>query len=157
MTTLPGRSALLVTTIIVSACATALPGGSPTPPKALPADTSGKVQGGSYVLSEAERALDCKKLTGRMQLKILQTRGADQRPNASIAARATQSVVTPVFGGTSFGSDPQAEIARNRAILVAYNEELRRKGCPTFDLDAELTTSDVKRTPRPIEPPPAKQ
>lgn len=148
---------MLVTTIVVSACATALPGGSPTLPKAPPPETSGKLQGGSYVLSDAERALDCKKLTGRMQLKILQTRGADQRPTASIAARATQSVVTPVFGGTGFGADPKAEIAKERAVLVAYNEELRRKGCPVYDLDAELATTDVKRTPRPIEPPPAKK
>lgn len=146
---------LALVAVLAAGCAAALPGASPTPPKAPPPDTAGSYQAGAYTLSNAERGLDCKKLTGRMQLRILQIRGADERPTTSSVSRATQSVVAPVLGGSTYGADPKAQVARDRAVLVAYNEELKRKGCPAFDLETELASTDVRRTPRPVMPPPA--
>lgn len=143
----------LAAALVLAGCANAMPGASPTPVKPPPPDTSGKFeQSGGYVLSEAERALDCKKLTGRIQLRILQLRSAADRPTTSQAARTTQAIVKPVFGGSSYGIDPKQQGANDRAVMQAYNEELKRKGCPAFDLEAELSATDSKHTPRPVMP-----
>jgi hypothetical protein len=101
-----------------------------------------------YQLSEDERKFDCKKLTGKMQVRILQIRGYDTRPKASGLARTTQSVTTPIFGGTKEGLDPDGQYRRDRAMLEAYNRELGNKKCKTFDIEAELKKTEG--TPEPI-------
>lgn len=137
---------------MLAACANAMPGASPTPVKPPPPDTSGTFAATGYVLSAPERELDCKKLTGRIQLRLLQLRAAADRPTTSQAARTTQALVKPVFGGSSFGLDPKQQTTNDRAVVQAYNEELKRRDCPAFDLDAELAATDSKHTPRPVMP-----
>jgi hypothetical protein len=92
----------------------------------------------SYELSPTELALDCKKLTGRMRLRILQLRTSADRHPTSEVSRTAQSMVTPFLGGSQYGADPAADQARDRAILEAYNRQLAAKSCRTIDLEAEL-------------------
>jgi hypothetical protein len=108
------------------------------------------VAGQPYPLTKEELALDCKKLTGRMQVRILQVRDSSVRGGGSTLARTTQSAVIPVFGGTSRGADPAADFARDRAYLEALNKQLATKNCATFDLDSELQPRSIRDTPTPI-------
>jgi hypothetical protein len=102
----------------------------------------------AYQLSDEEKKYDCKKLTGKMQVRILQIRGYDTRAKASTLARTTQSVTTPIFGGTKEGLDPDGQYRKDRAMLEAYNRELANKNCKTFDIEAEL--GKAEGTPEPI-------
>lgn len=102
-----------------------------------------------YQLTAAERKYDCKKLTGVMQVRILQVRAQNQREDSSAAARGMQGVVRPIFGGTTAGENPDADLSRDLAMLEAYNTQLAAKKCKTFDLAAELKKTDPKDLPRP--------
>jgi hypothetical protein len=112
--------------------------------------TTGALQGSGYQLSEEELKFDCKKLTGTMQIRILQMRGYDTNKKTSAASRSLQSLTTPIFGGTKEGIDPDGQYLKDRAMLEAYNRQLGIKQCKTFDLDAELAirSTDVTPTPR---------
>ncbi len=112
---------------------------------------TGAVPSAAYQLSEAELKYDCKKLTGQMQIRILQMRGYDTHRKASAAARSMQSLATPIWGGTKEGVDPDGQYARDRAMLEAYNSQLAAKKCRTFDLDAELAETAGDLTPAPRE------
>jgi len=112
--------------------------------------TTGALQGSGYQLSEEELKFDCNKLTGTMQIRILQMRGYDTNKKTSTVARSLQSLTTPIFGGTKEGVDPDGQYVKDRAMLEAYNRQLGVKQCKTFDLDAELAikSTDVTPTPR---------
>jgi pectin methylesterase-like acyl-CoA thioesterase len=98
-----------------------------------------------------EQKYDCRKLTGQMQIRILQVRGYDSRKKSSMAARGMQSVTTPIFGGTKEGTDPDGQYRKDLAQLEAYNQQLAAKKCKTFDLQAELA-STTNLTPRRATP-----
>lgn len=102
---------------------------------------------GAYQLTEEERGLGCKRLTGRMAVRIVQIRDYQSRSHASGLARSIQASVKPMFGGPGQGADPAATYAHDRAKLEAYNQELARRQCPNFDLDAELAPG-AKDPPR---------
>lgn len=108
------------------------------------------VPGKPYQLSAEELSLDCKKLTGRMQLRILQIRDASIRTGSSNVARSAHGAALPLFGGTSRGVDPAADAARDRAMLEAMNQRLAGKNCPTFDLETELQPRSSRDTPTPV-------
>lgn len=92
-----------------------------------------------YRLSESERNLNCRTLTGRMAVRIVQLRDYQNRVHASAVSRGVQSAVSPYIGkGTAAGTDPEGRYARDRAQLVAYNDLLAQKECATFDLEKEL-------------------
>jgi hypothetical protein len=107
---------------------------------------------GHYELSKAELALDCRKLTGKMQIRILQIRDYVQRAKTSTVSRLAQQGLTPIYGGTQYGADPDAQYRRDLAMLYAYNRQLAAKKCNTFDLDAELKPQPIEHTPRPVGP-----
>lgn len=111
-------------------------------------------QNGVYQLNAEELALDCRKLTGRMQIRILQVRSYSEKQPTSGLSKGLQSSITPVFGGTSQGMNPDAQYAVDRAQLEAYNRQLVAKGCKSYDLDAALATTDVRVTPVPTIPKP---
>ena len=140
----------LVLSIAALACGCA--GAPAEPPPALVNDppplANDTAAFSAYQLSEDEKKYDCKKLTGKMQVRILQIRGYDTRAKASSLARTTQAVTTPIFGGTKEGLDPDGQYRRDRAMLDAYNRELTAKKCKTFDIEAELKRIDG--TPEPI-------
>lgn len=93
---------------------------------------------GGYQLTAAEQKLDCPKLTGQMRVRIANMRSAVGRPNSSAVGRTIQATATPVFGGTTRGLDPEADLQRDRAKLDTFNKRLAEKKCKTLDLDAEL-------------------
>src|SRR3990170_3609914 len=106
------------------------------PPPSLINDPSG-ADASAYQMSEQERKYDCKKLTGAMQVRILQIRDYDQRSRPTLAARGMQTVTTPIWGGTKEGMDPDGQHRRDLAMLEAYNGLLAQKNCKTFDVAAE--------------------
>ncbi len=111
------------------------------------------MQTSGYQLSEEELKFDCKKLTGLMQIRILQVRGYDSNKKASLAARGIQTLTTPIFGGTKEGVDPDGQYRKDLAMLQAYNRQLGVKQCKTFDLDAELASTATDVTPAPRDKP----
>ena len=116
---------------------------------------TGALRTSGYQLSEEELKFDCKKLTGLMQIRILQMRGYDTNKKASAAARGIQSLATPIFGGTKEGVDPDGQYRKDLAMLEAYNRQLGVKKCKTFDLDAELAATATDVTPEPRDKPKA--
>ena len=112
--------------------------------------STGAAAAGGYQLSPTELAYDCKKLTGTMQIRILQMRGRDPNASGGGVAQAMQSITTPIFGGTTETLDPKVRYQSNYAMLQAYNARLAEKRCNTFDIDAELKKTDPYDTPRPI-------
>jgi hypothetical protein len=119
------------------------------PPPANPASAS------SYQLSEQELKYDCKKLTGTMQVRILQIRDYDSSKKTSALARSMQTVATPIWGGTTAGMDPDGQYRKDRAMLEAYNAQLAAKKCKTFNLAAELQSTKPDEMPEPIGKKPA--
>jgi hypothetical protein len=143
--------------LLLSACASSSdtlqvssvgPGGQP-PPKS-------EVTPVGYTLTDEEKELDCKKLTGRMQVRILQIRDFVEREQTSTVSHILQQGATAIFGGTKEGTAPAQRYARDRAILEAYNQQLAAKNCRTFDLDAELKPKPTSETPTPLRAPEAK-
>lgn len=103
--------------------------------------------GTASALTADEQALECKQLTGRMQIRILEIRDYNERTRTTMASRALQTGVTTVFGGTNTGLDPSGAYAKDRAMLEAYNKQLAAKGCKSYDLQAELQPHEVQKTP----------
>jgi len=110
---------------------------------------------GAYTLSATELAYDCKKLTGRMQVRMLQIRNVPGSVRTSELARTIQKSAKPVFGGTSHGADPDAQYAADVSMLEAYNRRLVEKNCASLDLQKALAPSKGTDTPQPTVPPPA--
>jgi hypothetical protein len=142
----PSRWPSLLLTSAVSwalwGCAAATPGYSPdtaSPPKlALPTTQSGTVTNGRYEPSADERKLDCRKLTGSMQVMLSRLKDAPNRPRPSAIATTLQTATQPALKGSAIGSDFEGELARERARLDAYNALLGEKKCKTMDVAAEL-------------------
>ena len=100
---------------------------------------------------------NCKKITGRMKLRILELRSRRAEDPTTAASRVMQQAMTPVFGGTSRGARPEAEIAADRAALEADNARLVAKGCASFDLAAALAADPKAPSPAPTVPAPGRQ
>jgi hypothetical protein len=124
---------------------------SPEPSARAPGAAGNHRQSGGYVLSAQELKLSCRKLTGRMQVRILQIRDHAQRARLSAASRLAHQAAMSLYGGPRHGIDPDAEYQRDRAMLEAYNQQLAAKRCKTFDLEAELTPKPVWDTPTPTQ------
>jgi hypothetical protein len=94
---------------------------------------------GTYVMAGDELTMDCKKLTGVMQVTIGSLRGARTRSDSSSSTgQSAHNNIAPLFGGSSALANRQATLARDRAKLDAYNKALASKNCKTVDIDAEL-------------------
>lgn len=140
---------VLVVGALACACASTQ---SDQPPSILTESAlSGDTANATYQLSEKERKYDCKKLTGAMQVRILQIRDYDSSKKASMAARGMQTVTTPIWGGTTAGMDPDGQHHRDLAMLEAYNGLLAEKNCKTFDLAAELQKRGPTDMPTPVD------
>lgn len=107
---------------------------------------------GAYTMTAEEMELDCKKLTGRMAVRIVQVRDFQTRTQSTSLSRSIQTAVKPAYGGSGEGTDPDGRYARDRAMLDAYNQRLAEKNCANFDLNAELdpNAKDPPRT-RPLK------
>lgn len=130
----------LVLAVLLSGCAAAMPGYSPPsagvsmPPTGAP----GAMEGDRYVMSDTEKSLDCKHLTGSMLITIARLKDKVSRAKPSEMSTSMKKSVAPVFGGSTYNMDPDGEIAREKAKLHAYNRHLGDKGCKKLDVDAEL-------------------
>jgi len=146
------RLLILAVLPLLAACA-AVPGYTPPPlegshekNKFAKAMESGDVSPeGRYEMSAAEKAMDCKRLTGSIEITITRLKDPLVRQEASAMSSAAQKLSTPLYGGSTKVADRQAIYARERAKIEAYNAELAAKGCRTIDIEAELA--------RPPEPP----
>lgn len=140
--------------LLLAACATGTQTAS-VPAVAPPPDSQGDVPASGYVLTADEQALDCKQLTGRMQVRILQLRSFEGGQRSTAVSRIAQTGATMVFGGSDYGTDPDKRRQRDLAVLEAYNKQLAVKKCRTFDLEAELKPHDDKNAlPAPVPPAP---
>jgi hypothetical protein len=139
------RLSVLAALLLLASCA-AVPGYTPPPlddkkPKSSfgQALESGDVGAdGRYEMKGAEKQMDCKRLTGSIQIGITRLRDAIGREEPSAVSSNTQKLTTSVFGGSAKSADRQGVYARERAKLDAYNSELGAKGCPMLDIDAEV-------------------
>jgi hypothetical protein len=137
------RLATAALVLTLAACAAAVPGYIPPPfkekSKMGKALESGDVASdGRYQIGKDEKTMDCRRLTGSMQITISRLRDWQTRPTPSGLASTAHKTVGPVIGGSTVGADRQADYARERAKLDAYNRELAAKSCKTLDIDAEL-------------------
>jgi hypothetical protein len=146
------RLLLLSALLTLAACAAAVPGYTPPPltekkeNKFIKPLASGSVgPDGRYHMSDAETAMDCKRMTGSMQITISRLKDSYGREEPSAVSSMAQTTFAPVLGGGS-GSNRQAVYARERAKLDAYNDELASRNCKTLDIDAELA-----RPPEPVK------
>jgi hypothetical protein len=142
--------------IVTCACTSA---SNDSPPKLVDQPPlTGDATGFTYELSEKEMAYDCKKLTGIMQVRILQMRGKDGHANISLASRGVRTVNQSVFGASAGDISPEAQYTQDHAMLEAYNRQLAVKNCKTFDIAAELKADAIaRRTPAPKETENSKQ
>ena len=136
------RLTLLAPLLLLGACAAAMPGYTPPPfkpsNKLAQAQESGEVRNGRYEMSETEKALDCKHLTGSMQIAISRMRDGHGRDEPSDTSKTVQSWFPSMFTASTKGADREADYARERAKLEAYNRHLASKYCRTVDIEAEL-------------------
>ena len=129
--------------VLLGACAAALPGYSPPPLKEskaskLISQSSGEMTDGRYELSQTEKERDCKRTLGSMQITITRLKDPGFRNEPSAVSSTIQSGSAALTGASGRGADRQAEYARERARLDAYNRLLASKNCKTVDIDAEL-------------------
>lgn len=113
-----------------------------------PTETGTLDASGAYQLGPSELKFDCKKLSGRIQLRLLTLREAGSRPSSSATARAMHGAAGSIFGSSTVRADPEAEVRRDRAVVEAYNRQLAAKKCKTFDLEAELKKPAGLDTPQ---------
>ena len=138
------RLSLLAVLLMLAACAAAIPGYSPPPLTentnkfAKPLESGEVGPDGRYHMSESEKAMDCKRLTGSMQITLARLKNTYGRQQPSALSSTVAQSIAPVFGGSSLGSDRDAVYARERAKLEAYNDELAARNCKTLDIEAEL-------------------
>lgn len=137
--------------LLTAGCATSPPQGD----AALAPGATGGTATGGYQLTEDDKALDCKQLTGRMQVRILQVRDYSEREKTSLVSRGMQTAASTVFGGATHGASPDGDQARAVAQLEAYNQLLAAKNCRTFDLASELQPKPITATPTPKPKPEA--
>jgi hypothetical protein len=141
---MPVRYTLPAVALLLGACAAALPGYTPPPLKERKTtkslgQPSGAMTGeGTYELSEFDKARDCKRTLGSMQISIARLKDPAFRVEPSAVSSVLQSGSATLAGGSGRGADRQSEYARERARLEAYNRLLASKNCKTLDIDAEL-------------------
>ena len=136
------RPTLLCCLLLLGGCAAAMPGYSPPPfkekNKLAQAQEGGTMREGRYEMSDTEKGLDCKRLTGSMQIAIARMKDGHGRDEPSATSSTIQSWLPSMFGGSAAGADRDADYARERAKLEAYNRHLASKYCRTVDIEAEL-------------------
>ncbi len=102
--------------------------------------------------------LNCKQITGRLQLRIMQVRGYTDHTQASNFSRSVQSVFVGTVGTSDKGIDPTGDHAADLKQLQDYNQRLVALGCRSFNLDHDLSLpADTKDTPAATVPAPKKK
>ncbi len=99
--------------------------------------------------------LNCKQITGRMQVRIIQIRGYDEHKQSSNFSRSLQSVFVGTVGTSAKGLDPSGDHANDLKQLQDYNQRLVAMGCKSFNLEHDLSPG-MKDTPAATVPAPKK-
>jgi hypothetical protein len=142
---MPSRLAALAALLLLAACA-AVPGYTPPPLEGTgskssfgkPLESGDVGANGRYEMSATEKEMDCKRLTGSIQITISRLRDPLGRKEPSAMSATAQKMATPLYGSSARTADRQGVYARERAKIEAYNAELAAKGCRTVDIEAEL-------------------
>jgi hypothetical protein len=100
--------------------------------------------------------LNCKQLSGRVQVLILQLRGEGNSKKSSALSVELHSMFASTVGTTATGSDPEGAHADDVKRLKDYNQRLAAMGCKSYDLDYELKQTDPLVSPSPRVLPPKK-
>lgn len=136
------RAIIFCSLPLLAACAAAIPGYTPAPFKESkiiePMKAGDMDAGGTYHMSNQEKATDCGHLRGAIMVTISRMKSRSKDVATSPFAVGANSAATTVFGGSSRGLDRDAESQRDRARIEAYNRHLAAKNCPTVDIAAEL-------------------
>ncbi len=154
----PFRLACGTLALALAGCAAAMPGyvppntrtklptqsvksaAEPRTPAAIAAD-------GAYIPSSKERDLNCRRLTGVVQIKIQQVRDIEAHPTTGLVTSITS---TSKPRHTAAGQ-PSAAYSEDRAKLIALNQLMVEKNCGRFDLEAALAPGNTQM-PEPIHP-----
>lgn len=112
--------------------------------------------GAGYQPPIDDKKMNCKQLSSRVQLLILQLRGYGDRKQASGLSRGLQSAFAATVGTTATGSDPEGQHSADLKKLQEYNQRLIASGCNSYDLDYELKQTDPLASPTARIPPPKK-
>lgn len=147
------RIATAAVVLLLAGCASS----NPEPVEVAAAPAVAPPPPPAYELTAEEKKLDCRRLTGRIKVRIAAMRSQANSARPSAAAAAAQSVAAPVFGGTTRTVDPAADARADRAKLDAYNKRLAELKCPPVDIDGELAgkapPATSKTTPKPAPKP----
>ena len=86
--------------------------------------------------------MDCRRMTGSMQITINRLRDAASRKGGSGLARGRTQDHAADHPGSTASADRQTTMSRERAKLDAYNRQLATRNCKTLDIDAELARAN---------------
>ncbi len=89
---------------------------------------------GTYIPSAQEKAQGCKRLHGKMGVRLVQLQRTGIVRDSSTLSRKFSGY----FGNNKRTFDAATARKRDRAKLEAYNQILASKKCETFDLEKEL-------------------
>ncbi|PPC87375.1 MAG: hypothetical protein CTY31_03395 [Hyphomicrobium sp.] len=103
----------------------------------------------SYTLSQNEQEMECKELTGRMQVRILEVRDTSAQTQTSTLSQLMQSGFGSLFASDNASKSGPPPRGADVAMLEAYNRALVAKGCMSFNLAEDLRPKDVRVTPVP--------
>jgi hypothetical protein len=112
--------------------------------------------GAGYQPPVDQSKLNCKQLSGRIQVLILQLRGDGDRKKPSALSLGLHSMFASTVGTTKTGSDPEGAQSADMKRLKDYNQRLAAMGCKSYDLDYELKQTDPLVSPSPRVLPPKK-
>lgn len=89
---------------------------------------------------DAEAA--CKRLTGKVQLRLLEVRSGMSQEESSLLSRSIQGAGS-VIGGSTRGLDTNMSLAREVEELEAANKQLADRNCRSFDIAKALTGEET--------------
>lgn len=99
-----------------------------------------------YKLSPEEAELNCKRLAGKVQIRILEFRSGLKPEESSAIARAIDNANAFAEGSTAGPSVAEVH-KKDVAQLYAYNKQLADKNCKSFDIAKALASTDTVPSP----------
>ncbi len=138
---------LIVWTLTLAACSTSSPNATSSL-NTTSLNTTSSINQTQRSANDAGTDVDCKPLTGLMQVRILEARSAANTATPSGLSQIFQSSLGNLFGASA-KKPATAQAAADRAQLEADNKRLVAAGCRSFDLERDLTQTDAKLTPTP--------
>lgn len=115
----------------------------------IPTEQKPTYQVSDYTLTTHEQEMECKELTGRMQVRILEVRDTSAQTQTSTLSQLMQSGFGSLFASDKASKSQPPPRGADGAMLEAYNRALVDKGCMSFNLAEDLRPKDVRVTPVP--------